>query len=61
MRRPASGSFKPKPKPKPKPVVPITDAMADGKEPMRTFSDLQQFFQRKQDEHRDPKNKRGKK
>ena len=36
-----------KPKPKPKPIVPITDAMADGSEPMRTFSDLQQFFEKK--------------
>jgi hypothetical protein len=30
-------------------VVPITDAMAQGQEPMRTFSDLQQFFQRRKD------------
>ena len=36
-----------KPKAKPKPVVPITDAMAEGKEPMRTFSDLLQFHNRK--------------
>lgn len=28
----------------PKPVVPITEAMRDGKEPMRTFGDLMQFF-----------------
>jgi uncharacterized protein len=35
-------------KPKDKPVAPITEAMAEGREPMRTFSDLQQFFQRKQ-------------
>lgn len=38
-----------KPKGPPKPVVPITDAMAQGREPMRTFSDLQQFFQRKKE------------
>ena len=36
-----------KPKAKPKPVVPITDEMAEGKEPMRTFSDLLQFHERK--------------
>ncbi|MCA9216003.1 MAG: S1 RNA-binding domain-containing protein, partial [Planctomycetales bacterium] len=36
-----------KPKAKPKPVVPITQAMADGKEPMRTFSDLLQFHNQK--------------
>ena len=33
------------PKPKPKPVIPITDAMKDGKEPMRTFGDLLQFYE----------------
>ena len=38
-----------KPKKKAKPVAPITDAMADGREPMRTFSDLLQFHQRKSD------------
>lgn len=32
---------------KPKPVKPITDAMAEGREPMRTFSDLAQFFEKK--------------
>jgi len=31
-------------KPKPGPVTPITDAMKKGKEPMRTFGDLMQFF-----------------
>lgn len=35
------------PKPKPKPFVPITDAMKKGKEPMRTFGDLQQFYEQK--------------
>ena len=34
----------PRPAPKPKPVVPITEAMKAGKEPMRTFGDLMQFF-----------------
>ena len=33
-----------------KPLVPITEAMAEGKEPMRTFGDLLQFYQRKDDE-----------
>ena len=32
---------------KAKPVAPITEAMVEGREPMRTFSDLQQFFQRR--------------
>ncbi len=35
---------------KPKPVRPITDAMAEGKEPMRSFSDLLQFYERKSDD-----------
>ena len=39
-----------KPKKKAKPVAPITDAMAEGREPMRTFSDLLQFHQQKSDE-----------
>lgn len=34
-------------KPKPKPVVPITKAMEEGKEPLRTFGDLLQFYQKK--------------
>jgi uncharacterized protein len=34
-----------RPKKPPKPVVPLTDAMAAGREPMRTFGDLAQFFQ----------------
>ncbi|HZZ28663.1 MAG TPA: Tex-like N-terminal domain-containing protein [Pirellulales bacterium] len=33
------------PKPKPKPLIPITKAMKEGKEPLRTFSDLFQFHQ----------------
>jgi uncharacterized protein len=32
-----------------RPAVPITQAMAEGKEPMRTFGDLLQFYQKKQD------------
>ena len=33
----------PKRKSKPKPVKPITEGMLEGKEPMRSFSDLAQF------------------
>ena len=48
-----------KPKKKSKPVVPITDGMADGSEPMRTFSDLLQFHSRKQtSDAPDPKDKK---
>ena len=36
-----------KPKAKPKPVVPITKEMEEGKEPMRTFGDLKQLFEKK--------------
>ena len=36
-----------KPKAKPKPVVPITREMEEGKEPMRTFGDLKQLFDKK--------------
>lgn len=40
----------PRPAPKPKPLIPITDAMKVGKEPMRTFGDLLQFYQHKTEE-----------
>ena len=40
----------PKPKAKPRPVVPLTQAMIEGKAPMRTFGDLKQFWAMKQDE-----------
>lgn len=48
-------SAKRKPKPngpvkKPKPVVPITHAMIEGKEPLRTFGDLKQLFDLKRSE-----------
>lgn len=33
------------PKPKPKPLIPITKAMKEGREPLRTFNDLFQFHQ----------------
>ncbi|MBM4095122.1 MAG: S1 RNA-binding domain-containing protein, partial [Planctomycetes bacterium] len=38
---------KPHRPPKPKFVAPITKAMEDGKEPLRSFSDLMQFYQKK--------------
>jgi uncharacterized protein len=34
----------PRPAPKPKPLIPITESMKAGKEPMRTFGDLLQFY-----------------
>lgn len=33
-----------RPRPAPKPLIPITDEMKKGKAPMRTFSDLMQFY-----------------
>jgi len=36
-----------KPKAPPKPVVPLTKEMEEGKEPMRTFGDLKQLFEKK--------------
>jgi protein Tex len=48
-----------RPKPAPKPVVPITDKMKSGAEPMRTFGDLAQFFQAKEDPNKvEPKEKK---
>ncbi len=41
-----------RPKPRPKPTAPITDEMKAGKEPMRTFSDLLQFYSEKQSEEK---------
>jgi len=41
-------------KPTPKPLIPITDAMKKGKEPMRTFGDLMQFFGAKPDDKKTP-------
>jgi uncharacterized protein len=43
--------FQQPPKPK-KPLVPITDEMKAGKAPMRTFGDLLQFYELKQDTQR---------
>jgi protein Tex len=44
--------FHSQPKPKPKPLIPITKAMKERKEPLRTFGDLLQFsqFQAKKEE-----------
>jgi len=39
---------RPRPAPKPKFVKPITKEMEEGKEPLRSFSDLMQFYQKKQ-------------
>lgn len=43
-----------RPKPKPAPLIPITDAMKKGKEPLRTFGDLKQFFELKTEEPEPP-------
>lgn len=48
----------PRPAPKPKVIKPITEAMAEGREPMRSFSDLIQFFERKQDGSEGPSPKK---
>ena len=45
-------------KPKPGPITPISDAMKKGKEPMRTFGDLMQFFGGKDDEKKKPRKRR---
>jgi uncharacterized protein len=42
-------TYVPKAKKKPKVVAPITDGMKEGKEPMRAFSDLLQFYDKKDD------------
>jgi protein Tex len=39
----------------PKPVVPLTDEMKKGKEPLRTFGDLMQFYELKQQPSDPPK------
>ncbi len=43
------------PRSRPKPFIPITDAMKEGKEPMRTFADLAQFYQQKKQPEKPPK------
>jgi uncharacterized protein len=51
QRRPQSSRPRPhaqhQPRSRPKPFIPITDAMKEGKEPMRTFGDLIQFYEQK--------------
>jgi uncharacterized protein len=48
------------PPPKPKPVRPITQDMVEGKEPMRSFSDLIQFFEKRTDDGEGEKKKKKK-
>lgn len=43
--RPQSKRVHTRPPAKPKPAKPITKAMAEGKEPLRSFGDLKQFFE----------------
>ncbi|HTU25641.1 MAG TPA: Tex-like N-terminal domain-containing protein [Pirellulales bacterium] len=45
--RPPRPKFKSGPPKKPKPLVPITAAMKEGREPLRTFGDLKQFLEQK--------------
>ncbi|HYW78419.1 MAG TPA: helix-hairpin-helix domain-containing protein, partial [Thermoguttaceae bacterium] len=45
-RRPEKIQYRPKPQPKP--VVPLTEGMKKGREALRTFGDLAQFFELKQ-------------
>jgi uncharacterized protein len=45
---------KSRPPRKPKPVTPITKEMEEGKEPLRSFSDLMQFYQKKQEDESRP-------
>ena len=42
--KPAGQHHHYQPKSKPKPLIPITKEMQEGKEPLRTFSDLMQFY-----------------
>ena len=58
QRADAPAQQPPRPKPKPRPSVPLTKKMVDGREPMRTFGDLQQFFElKKPDEPKKPPKK----
>jgi uncharacterized protein len=54
--RPAGHPPKRRPEKPAKPLVPITKGMKEGKEPMRTFGDLKQFFdiKRKPPEQQEP-------
>jgi protein Tex len=59
QHRPQSSRPRPQgqhqPRSKPKPFIPITDAMKEGKEPMRTFADLMQFYDQKKQPEKPPK------
>ncbi len=44
---------------RPKPIIPITDEMKAGKEPLRSFSDLMQFFGLGQSANNGPSDRRG--
>ncbi|PQO26443.1 Tex-like N-terminal domain-containing protein [Blastopirellula marina] len=44
-------------KSKPKPLKPISEAMKEGKEPLRSFGDLAQFLNQKEDKDKKPKGK----
>ena len=59
QKKPLHAKTEFKPKPKPKPVVPLTKDMKDGKAPLRTFGDLQQFWsmQHTDDEPQEPADK----
>jgi hypothetical protein len=43
-------------KPAKKPAKPLTEAMRQGKEPLRTFGDLKQFFDKRESEDGDNAN-----
>jgi uncharacterized protein len=53
--KPAPKRKTPPPPKKPKSVRPITPAMLNGKQPMRSFSDLMQFYEKKKDDPEEPK------
>ncbi|MDD4267211.1 MAG: Tex-like N-terminal domain-containing protein [Thermoguttaceae bacterium] len=50
-----------RPKPPPRPIKPITEDMKKGREPMRSFSDLAQFFDVRREEVEPPPEKKKKK
>ncbi len=53
-----SGPQKPKARRQTKPATPISEEMAEGKEPLRSFSDLLQFYERKTAADDDPESSR---
>ena len=59
--RPGGGArFEYRPKKQPKPAIPLTEEMKAGKEPMRTFGDLLQFYSQKEPETEPAKKDQGK-